>query len=178
MSLSRRAVLLLALPLALSLQGCGFHPLYASGDKQSKSTVSDLSRVKVALIADRAGQLVRNELLDLMNPTGEPAKPIYFLTVRTSESKQSLGILKDETASRSNYVLNAGFHLTNAKGATLYSSTATSQASYNILDEHYATTASEQNSRERVAKEIAQAIHLQLSSYFSRARESQTQPAK
>lgn len=172
MSWFRRASLLICLPAALALSGCGFHPLYGK-DGGKSSTVPELAAIKIDTIADRTGQLVHNALLDRLTPKGKPAKPKYTLRVTLSESKQSLGILKDETASRSNYVLSANFVLSNMDGSVLYSSAAGSQASYNILSEHYASTASEKDARDRTAVEIAEAISTQLAAYFSRAREPQ-----
>lgn len=172
MSCSRRAFLSICLPAALALSGCGFHPLYGKEDGKS-STVPDLASIKIDTIADRTGQLVQSALLDRLTPKGKPAKPKYHLHVTLSETRQGLGILKDETASRSNYVLIANFVLSNRDGQNLYSSTASSQASYNILTEHYASTASEKDARDRTAVEIADAITSQLAAYFSRARDPQ-----
>ncbi|TAN59180.1 MAG: hypothetical protein EPN26_00405, partial [Rhodospirillales bacterium] len=152
--------------LLLLLAGCGFHPLHATDGKRSP-TVPELASVKVLSIADRSGQLVRNALLDRLTPKGEPEKPRYILKVTLNEGRQGLGILKDETASRANYLLSAGFVLYEAKGRVVYSGSANSQASFNILDEHYASTSSEKNARDRTAVEVAEAIHVQLSAYFS-----------
>lgn len=172
MSWSRRAFLLTCLPAALALSGCGFHPLYGKDDGRS-STVPDLASIKIETIADRTGQLVQGALMDRLTPKGKPAKPKYFLRVTLSETKQGLGILKDETASRTNYVLRANFSLTDKDGRSLYNSTASSQASFNILSEHYASTSSERDARDRTTVEIADAITAQLAAYFSRARDPQ-----
>ncbi len=174
MSSSRKVLPPIALLAMLALSACGFQPLHGGKGKQS-ATVPEMAHIKILTIADRSGQLVRNELFDRLTPLGQPEKPAYILNVRLSESKQSLGILKDETASRANYVLNAGFSLTNMNGGTLYSSSTSSQASYNILAEHYASTASEKNARDRTAEEVADAIAMQLAAYFSRARVAKEQ---
>ncbi|MBF0166258.1 MAG: hypothetical protein HQL45_01405 [Alphaproteobacteria bacterium] len=157
------------LVVLLLLTGCGFHPLHGTGGQRS-ATVPELSAIKINTIADRTGQMVRNALLDRLTPTGEPQKPRYLLQVTMNESKQSLGILKDETSSRANFVLTASFALIDLKGQTLYSASTSSQASYNILNEHYASTASERNARDRTTTEVADAIYIQLSSYFSRLK--------
>ncbi|CAA6604865.1 conserved exported hypothetical protein [Rhodospirillaceae bacterium LM-1] len=174
MSSSRNILFPIALLATLALSACGFQPLHGGKGKQS-ATVPEMSHIKIAMIADRSGQLVRNALLDRLTPLGQPEKPAYILNVRLSESKQSLGILKDETASRANFILSAGFALTNKEGGTLYSSTSSSQASYNILTEHYASTASEKNARDRTAEDVADAIAMQLAAYFSRARVAKEQ---
>ncbi|MCW5774643.1 MAG: hypothetical protein KIT16_23565, partial [Rhodospirillaceae bacterium] len=67
---------------ALALGGCGYRPLY--GDRGTSDAVNvsgELARVKIAGIADRRGQILRNYLLDRMNPAGEPADPRYVLII-------------------------------------------------------------------------------------------------
>jgi LPS-assembly lipoprotein len=163
--------------VALALNACGFHPLHGKEGVRS-ATVPEMAAIKIDIIADRSGQLVRNELLDNLTPKGQPTKPLYLLRVTQNETRQSLGILKDETASRANYTLATSFSLMDFKtGRLLYSGTASSQASFNILDEHYASTASEKNARDRTASEVADSITTQIAAYFSRTRATQA-PAK
>lgn len=167
----KRAFSLFCLLALLAPAACGFRPLHGTRGANS-ATVPEMAEIKILTIADRTGQQVRNHLLDLLTPKGPPDKPRYFLNVTLSENKQSLGILKDETASRANYILNATFSLTSGEGNTLYSSNTGSQASYNVLSEHYASTSSEKNARDRTANEVAEAISMQIAAYFSRRQEA------
>jgi LPS-assembly lipoprotein len=172
-SSSRSLIKIVVLGATLLLGACGFHPLHGK-DGGKADTVPEMSAIKIGLITDRTGQILRNELLDLLTPKGQPERPVYQLNVTISESKSGLGILKDEMASRANYSLNSSFNLVDYKtGKTLYSSQASSQASFNILSEHYASTSSEQNARERTAKEVAENISMQISAFFSRSKAAQ-----
>ncbi len=75
------------------LYGCGFEPLYVEkkeagswyyGSNFDSSISEEMSQVKIQPIADRFGQIMRNELLDLLTPRGVPKEPKYrlFVTLR------------------------------------------------------------------------------------------------
>lgn len=175
MSSRERPSFVLLVLAATLLAGCGFHPLNARQDG-SASTVRELADIKIATIADRSGQLLHNALLERLTPAGGSSKPKYLLTVSLSDSKQEIGILKDETSSRANYNAFATFTLADKAGAALYRSAASSQVSYNILGEHYASTVAETNARDRAMGELAESISRQLSAFFARRHESAMTP--
>lgn len=85
------------------LSGCGFQPLHGVNDGKD----ADLTQVKIAIIKDRAGQYLRNRLLDQFNPYGEPKNPSYGLYVNLSETQAQSGIRKNETAKRTQITLTA-----------------------------------------------------------------------
>lgn len=165
---SYRPLLLAAL---LALGACGFSPMYAHPDREAASTHADLADIKIRFIENRLGQMLRNELLDRLTPKGEPVDARYTLVVRMSESTQSLGILKDETSTRSNLMVNAGVQLIdNLNGRMVFNTPAVAQVSYNVLDAHFGTTAAKADAEARAAVELSHAIATQLAAYFSRAR--------
>ena len=66
------------------LVGCGFEPLYVQKKHDNAwyfngefdtSISSEMSQIKVEAIAERFGQIVRNELIDSLTPRGVPAIP-------------------------------------------------------------------------------------------------------
>ena len=83
--------------LVAFISGCGFEPLYVE-----KKTSSDwyynnefdagirdeMASVKVELIQDRIGQLIRNDLLDKLTPKGEPKSPKYYLKVTNVKKEE------------------------------------------------------------------------------------------
>jgi len=155
---------------AILVSGCGFQPLYA--ERSGSGDVSgDLATVEISRIPDRAGQILRNELLDLMNPNGEPENPEYTLEVTLKTRKEKLGIQKDETATRANMTLTSVFFLREkASGAITYRSRAATTASYNIVDSGYETLSAERSALRRGLIVIADNINLRLSAYFNRLR--------
>ena len=155
---------------AIGLSGCGFQPLY--GDRPGGSGVAaDIATIRVAPIADRTGQILRNALIDRLNPSGEPADPLYSLEVRLAVAKQELGIRKDETATRTSMRFRSTFRLRDsASGAFVFSSRAAAITSYNIVDSEYATIASERAARRRGLILVADSIATRLAAYFNRLR--------
>lgn len=69
------------------VSACGFEPLYvekkSSGqwyydNKFDTGIKEEMASVKVELIQDRIGQLIRNDLLDKLSPKGEPKHANIF----------------------------------------------------------------------------------------------------
>lgn len=160
----------LAVVLAIGLAGCGFQPLYT--DSSGNDGVgNDVSAVRVAPIPDRIGQILRNELIDRLNPSGEPADPRFSLEVRLAITKLELGIRKDETATRASMRFRSTFRLRDSgSGMIVYSSRAAAVTSHNILENDYATIASQRAARRRGLVLIADGITLRLAAYFNRLR--------
>jgi len=81
--MNRPAVLLSA--LALALAGCGLQPMYAGGGHGLVAT--GMASIDVPPIEGKAGWLMRNALIDRLNPGGSPAGPTsrYRLDVRTCD---------------------------------------------------------------------------------------------
>ncbi len=170
MSWSRRKVLRLgALPLVgLPLAACGFEPLYGPGINNADVS-SELAAVRVNPLRDRVGQQMHNFLRDRLNPHGQPVSPNYALQVDLTETLSELGVRRDETATRANLRMEADFVLTGADGASeLLRGYSSSTTSYNILNNPFATTVSEDSARERALREVAEDIKTRLALYFSK----------
>ena len=120
------------------LGACGFRSLY--GTDATGDAPGELATIKVNPIADRLGQQLRNNLLDLLNPRGGPANPRYFLTVSLDQSTQRLAIEKDAFATRANLRLRAEFSLQDPDSREIVlSGKSLVVSSYNILDSEFAT---------------------------------------
>jgi LPS-assembly lipoprotein len=157
-----------ALLAVFGLSACGFEPLH--GKKDGYWSVPEMAAIKVAAIEDRHGQHLRNELLDRLTPTGQPARSQYLLRVTSQESTTSLGIRKDATASRSNLVANASYTLEEG-GRIITQGSASSSVSYDVLDAKFATTVAELNASKRAAQELADAITAHIASFFTCRRQ-------
>lgn len=159
------------LVLCLALTACGFEPLY--GDREQTAAAEDLLElVDVPPIADRVGQLVRIELTNRLTPT-QPAPPaLYTLPVLVTESRVSLAVRKDSSATRANLTINASFELYRiSDGVRLTSGTIRSVNSYDVVDSDYATLVAESDARRRGAKDTADQIVDRLAIYLSRAQQ-------
>ena len=155
--------------MALLLSSCGFRPLYKSGGGGDEAT---LATVEVALIKDRIGQQLRNLLTAGLSPRGRSGQTNYRLTVTLTESKVTLAIRKDETATRANLTIKAAFKLLALQnpGLGTFSGSALSTNGYNILTSDFATLSAERNARNRALRTLAEEIRLRVASALSNPR--------
>ncbi|MCB1592982.1 MAG: hypothetical protein KDI90_11090 [Alphaproteobacteria bacterium] len=158
---------------ALSLGGCGFEPMYASGpakDMQSGVIQSELAQVEIENIPDREGQFLRNALIDRFYRDGRPASPRYKLLVKPiRESKTDLDITKSSDATRGQLKLSSAIALVDlASGETVLKRNLVSIGSYNILGSEFANRVTEQNTRDNALNDLARQIELQVGLYLKR----------
>ena len=149
------------------LNGCGFSSIYST--KNHIELPSQFSTVKINQIPDRIGQMVRNELLDLLTPHGPPVSPHYTLQVAIDESKNAFAIQKNAFATRADIRLIGKYQLISFEGSRqLTSGTIYIVSSYDIVSSDFATLASEKNARERVVTQLSEDIRTRLAVYFVR----------
>jgi LPS-assembly lipoprotein len=161
---SRRAVLLGA---CLTLGACTLRPmLHATGDQGVRG---ELEAISITGLDGRLGQLVRNALLDDLNPTGAEVPSRYILDVDLDRSAEALGIQLDNVITRFNLELTARFQLLDSSsGAVLYRSQVQRVASYNVSFAPYATLAAEVDAERRIAREVGDNIGTLLAVHFAR----------
>lgn len=164
---------------AIALAGCGYRPLYGdrntvpgsapAGSPGAASVRDRLAEVKILGIADRRGQLLRNYLLDRMNPGGEPAQARYTLAIVTTESTRITDSRADGTATRSDLVMSARFSLRDARTDTVvYIDSSDGVATFNLLTNRFSSVASEDEARRRAVELIADKITTQLALFMNR----------
>ena len=150
------------------LSGCSFHPVYGSHNGGDGSPVAaQLNEVTIENIADRDGQILRNDLIDRMYGKNRLSQPKYDLKITTHNTEEDLGILANATATRSLLDMYAEYSLTDSQGKLLIKGTAHSVASYDRLDQMYGTVAAEQDAHQRTLHEVSEQIVNRLSLYFS-----------
>jgi len=153
----------------VGLGACGFQPLYGSSGPSNDAVTDDLASVRVNPLRDRTGQQMHNFLRDRLNPQGQPVSPSYLLDVRLTETLSELGVRRDETATRANLRMDADFALRPVGAqSTLLTGRSSSTTSYDILNNPFATTVSEDDARERALREVADDIRTRLALFFSR----------
>ena len=158
---------------AASLTGCGFTPLYGDHGTASSPDVRDaLATVSIGSLPNREGVKLRQVLRETLQPSGL-AKPVYDLRVDFTSTVQELGIRPDATSSRANLIMSASFNLWEG-GKQVFGDRVQSVVSYNILDDQYATVASQADAENRGIKQIGESIKTRLAVYFHRRTQSST----
>ena len=165
MSWSRRRLLLLLPILAASLGGCGFHPLYA--EQSTFGYDPELAAIKVRPIPERVGQILTTSLRERFNPEGAAVDDRYELSVSLTVSVFELGIQVNATAIRSEVTMTANYVLTDLKShAQLYKATSTARASFNYLNDAFATTVADQDARQRALRDLSEQIGIRLALFL------------
>lgn len=163
----RKAALLLSL---LLVSACGFEPMYGAPRGASNAAVQGMAETRIALIPDRAGQELRNNLLDRMTPLGQPAKPRYELQVSLGERLDRLGIARDDTATYGRITLTANFSLRDVEtGRVVHSGQSRWTNGFTMVSSHFANLTSEQAARSRGLQEVGEDIRQQLGLYFTKS---------
>lgn len=147
--------------MLIFLSSCGFQPIHS---EKSAASVAALANFDIALIGDRKGQMLRNELLKEMQPRGTTLNPRFSLSVTLAETLSNLAIRKDNAATRANLTLSATFSVTHrAEKDALFSGAVKSVNSFNILTSDYATLSARADARRRAVKQLALQIKERLS---------------
>lgn len=146
----RRAALMGLGAAALAVGACGFEPLYAD---RSGGAFAGLAPIQVALIPDREGQILRNALIDRFGQAGGRAR--YELAAELSITRASLGIQRDETATRGQVTVQVGYTLRRIDGAVpVDQGIVRLITSFNLVDNEFA---SETGSEAAIAQSLEQA---------------------
>jgi LPS-assembly lipoprotein len=155
----------LAAGAALAAAGCGFRPLYGTG--ADGPVAEQFAEIRVGVIGDRSGQILRNFLIQRLNPGGRPADPAYELSVELVERQQELAITQDDVAERTNLFVTAAYALRDlSAGEPLLRETSTTITSFAILRDEVATLSAEQDARVRALRRLSDQIRLRLALYF------------
>lgn len=162
--MTRRALLLLALPLALG--SCGLRPLYGGGGGSDVALA--LRSISVGPIPGQSGWLVRNKLVDRLR-TGRSEASAYRLDVKLDDDLTAFGIRGDRAATRERRTLRARFQLVSlATGTVVLDATAGSDSGIDVVSSEYATLAAEQTALEQLSDILADQIVARLGLFAAR----------
>jgi len=164
--------LISAIALALSLNACGFHPLYGT---IGGGPGINMSSIYVSPIPERVGYELRNDLLDLFDSMGQSEGAAYRLEIVLKNEKVALGFLNNAEITRYNYYLTARYDLiSTATNKAVKSGVARTITSYNVVTSPYATVVAEKDAQNRAARDVAETIRTELAVYL---REALAHPA-
>ena len=170
--------LLLILTLSLTLAGCGFQALH--GKQYREKLAVDLSSLSVDVdgtssssssystasmtIPRRYGELLKAEIQDQVNPTGQRSEKLFNVAISFTESDNALFVNPDGTASRGNLVYYSTYAITRrADMKVVASGNITRTSSYNTSPTaDYASYVSIEDARKRAMMELAEDYKLRL----------------
>lgn len=156
--------------LALTLNGCGFAPMYAAKE-DDLSLLSVFEKIKVVPIPDRVGQILSNHLMDRLNPRGEPSISDYELRIILEEKTLGFGFRSDAAVTRESYTLQANIKLfSKTDNAVIYEDKQQSVISYDIVQSDFANYNTRLDAKSRAAEELAKLIVIRLAFHFNTER--------
>ncbi len=150
------------------LAGCGFTPLYASHDS-TDSVGSSLSSVNIALIPDRVGQELRQDLQQIMAADGSDGVTHYDLYVTVSMSESDIAINQQTASTRARDTGAASWVLRKEgeKHTEVAHGGAHALDGYDIINQQFfAADMSREAAYRRIDKALAEQIVQQLAVYF------------
>lgn len=159
------------------LTACGFEPLYVERKSDEKwyykgefdtSISEEMSQIKIAPIADRIGQLIRNNLLDNLTPRGISDSHKYILEVYNINKSVTEQAMRDDiTATREKVRYTVNYKLLDATThKELVGGNSIAYLGYDIMANPYSTTFAQKKIEKDAAKILANDISLRMGAYF------------
>ncbi len=163
---------LLALPLAAVLAGCGFRPLYdgsgARAQSRGGSVQEHLDGIYVELIPNRLGQLLRQALQERLD-TSDSGGKTYSLAIAYGIEEEPIGVLNTNDTTRTRAVGRGTWSLTSiaSPGVPLASGTVRALDGFNTFDEQVFFSVLENEAvQRRLADNVADLITQKVATYF------------
>ncbi len=163
--------IILIASVCVLVSACGFEPIYGGKLQNEQINIEQvLAHIEISNIADRSGQILRNDLIDRFYSNGRPSEISYILNVASIEENiVDLDITKSSDATRAQLYLKTKINLKDTRsGEVVLSRNISAISSYNVLTSEFATRVSEQNTRENVINDLARQIELQIGLYLRR----------
>jgi len=155
---------LLVMIAALSLSACGtYRPLYGKGP-DGVNVAASLASMSVQEQHTRAGQLLRNELLD-GSASGQQR---YALSLVVTEKVIDVATLSSSSATRRRYNLSAHYELIDTQSSKpVTSGESFSNVEFDTVNVPVSDLQAADNAKARAAKELGQDIRLRLAAFIS-----------
>lgn len=159
---------LLVLGAALALPGCGWRPLYATGGAGDADAQRELAAVRVALIPERNGQILRRSLEQRLVSQGTAARYDLHATINFGVDIQ--GYRRDGTPSRVRYTATAAWQLFTLETPPRSLTRGTEQTfdAYNIPEnQFFASDISREAAERRMMEQLAEDMTRRLAVWFA-----------
>jgi LPS-assembly lipoprotein len=153
------------------LAGCGFQPVYGTqGTTYAAQEV--VAQIEIAPIKDRVGQQLRNELIRLLTPGGEPANANYLMTINLRINERDVFTRDNREINRKSVLVEASYRVIDkatyntgdpaVKPVVVYENKAFAEASYNRFESEFANIRARIDAENLAAREVADFIRNQI----------------
>lgn len=161
--ISRRSALGLLLLGAAGLAGCTeVRPLYGSG-AAGFTPAGDLAAIRIAPVGTREAQRLRNELIRLITPSGEPVSPTYLMSLQISIQQKDVLVRTTSEVDRKTVSYNVTYKIVEAGTDTeIMIGKAFADASYNRVESEFANIRAREDAEARAATVVAEQIRTQI----------------
>jgi LPS-assembly lipoprotein len=147
--------------------------MYGPQAREAAPVSSDLAAVQVGLIPDRSGQVLRNQLVRLLNPAAGIQPGRYTLSVALKETIDTFAVERSGFATTANIEVVATYTLMDdATGNPVLAGTSRAISGYNLLDNDFSTYVAAGDARTRAVDQIAFEIRNPLAAHFSKQARS------
>ena len=147
--------------------------MYGQRAPEATPVFSDLAAVQVGVIPDRSGQLLRNELVRLLNPATDSRPGRYTLTVALKETVDNFAVERSGFATTASVEVVATYSLIDdATGNPVLAATSRAVSGYNLLDNAFSTYVATGDARTRAIEQIAFDIRNRLATHFASSTKS------
>ncbi len=162
--LFRRAFVGAVLVSALGLGSCQVQPLYGKA-----GITGELASVGISEPTNRVEQAVRNQMIFLLSGgAGEPANPVYQLTLRVSSSNVNyLSQISSNLPQPGRVTLSASYTLTR-DGKLIKQGAQRMDAQLDYTSQQFAQVRAIRDAEDRAARELAEVLKLDIASALSK----------
>ncbi len=161
-----RFATILCVAAALALAGCGYRPLYGSAQGNG-GVATSLSSIAIPEAQDRAGQLVRNDLLSSMQSGKGDDR--YLLNLTTIVADNNIVAKRQPAVTRQSIQITATYQLVEkSTGTVVTQGTTFARASYDVIRQPFADLQAKTDATERAALEVSADIRTRLAAHFAK----------
>jgi LPS-assembly lipoprotein len=157
---------LLASVTFLLLSACGFSPMYSAPGSGHGPAIGP---VYVHEIEGKAGHVLKTELDRILSVENNGAAATD-LEIRLTEQVTSLGIRRDESATRAELRLTANYVLTPPNNGAVLRGSVVSVVNYEIPRAAFGEISAQDDARERAAETMAERFRAELALRMAQAR--------
>jgi LPS-assembly lipoprotein len=170
--MSRRQCITMMVPV-FALSGCGFRPIYSQqqGGNAGGPVREALAAIQVAIIPNRTGQVLRQDLQERFEGQGTGIARRYDLYVAYSVGSEGISIQPDSSVTRTRLVGTASWNLLaqDPTRSSVTSGVARSVDGIDVINEQFfAADLDVEAAQRRISAAIADQITLQIAAYFRR----------